>query len=425
MGLITEKTLEIPLILTVEPAYELIDTKLLSIVAKALKEPPLGKSWKVLGIKSILSACSVMGRIPYFPQMDRLANGNTALAVFYKTMGLLVFSSDYMWSSIRIVNETLFKKHADETSTSFKWTSIYKIGIPVILGISAQVPLVALAYKYNVQNPSMVALSVMDAIMPIYSVYVLMSLWYKKNASEISTKYLAKIESLETDIITKHSEKLHFLLSEDLSTLEKTKRLELCLDDTELFPEIKSSYCSKATNLTAYISGFFLTAFFLMWLGIFTYEGMEQFTDKTALSGLVTAFTVLINASLIGTLFIDTQKQLMNFLCHPKSRNPTFITESLRPHTATCLKIFSLIFVAFQAMAAIQISRDYLNNKTLVIANASVLSITYAGSAYYPFRQLTDWAFQEFLLKFGKPNEKQIISIFQKVETIKELTKAS
>lgn len=425
MNLPIEKTLEIPLIIKVQQDPEVKDLKLLSIVNNALKEPALGKASQVLGVKGFLSACSVIGRIPYFPQMDRLANGSIPLSVFYKTMGLFVFSSDYVWSSIRIVNEILVKKRAYESTSSSKWSLIYKIALPIILGTGAQIPLVALAYKYNVKDPSMVALSVMDAIMPIYSVYVLISLWYKKNASKTSSKYLAKVESLETDIITKHSEKLKFLLDNHLTNLEKTKRLELCLDAIELPPDVKESCSSKAANLTALISGLFLTAVFLTWLGIFTYEGMEQFTDKTALSAFVTAFTVLINASLIGTLFIDTQKQLMHFMCHPKKRDPTFITESLRPQTAIFLKIATLVFVAFQAMAAIQISRDYITDKPLVITNACVLSIAYAGSAYYPFRQLTDWTLQELLLKCGTPHEKELIPLFQKVETIKELVKAS
>lgn len=424
MGLTIEKTLELPLILEIKEEINPIDSKLLSIIEQALYKPPIGKSCVALGAKTLLAVCSIIGRVPYFPQMSRLANGNVPLSYFYKIMSLPVFSSDYIWSSIRMVNEIMIKNQSHSIDNSSKCHLIYKLAISILLGAIAQTPLIALAYKYNTQNPSMVALSATDTIMPIYSAYILISLWQKKDISEFAKKYLAKIEALETDIITKDSNELQFLIDKDLSSSEKTRKLEDLLTTMDIVEDAPIPNTWKPEILSAQISGLILTAFFLMWVGVFTYEGMEELINITALSGFSTALSILVNAGLMGTIFIETQKQLINSVFHRKDFKPSFITESLRPTTAIYLKIFSIVFVSFQAMAAIQISRDYCPSN-FVIPSAVLLSITYAISAYFPFRQLTDWSLQECLLKCGTAREKDSIALFQKVEVIKELIKAS
>jgi hypothetical protein len=427
-------TAQRPLLADLELFETSPDNELKKILRGAVEGPNWQKSWKSLGAKTVLSLCGVAGRVAYLPQMQRLANGNFPLSIFYQAMALPVYSTDYAWASTRMVNEIQARQSmssrevTDTTPSCAKKCSnavlqAMKVAVPIILGAMAQTPLMALALKYNPNNPAMVALTTMDAVMPIYSIYVLLSLWSQKCRGQIEnsrTIQLTNLEQLRQDLLLNKHDRLSELLDDSRSEGHKVDSLYRLLNERlEEAPAAEASTCKQASVFAAKGSGLLLTAFFLAWLGVFTYEGAAHFSDDPTIDSIVTIFAVAVNAALMGTLFMDTHSQMVESIDSRIQKKPsiTFISETVAPSLSTYVKLACVAFVLFQSMAAIQISRDYLPSE-YVIPNAVVLSLAFAIPAYFPVRQLTDWGLQELYLKRGTPAQKKIISLYQTLDRL-------
>ncbi len=415
------RSIEIPLLTDHQHVTGRTDSGITEIITRTLAFSPPERAPLTLSLKGLLSICGVAGRIPYFPQMQRLANGNNSLGVFYKTVSLPVYSTDYMWSSIRMVNEIQVRNSQRSTSNSSRAYALMALALPIILGMLAQLPLIALALKYNPDSPAMVALTAMDAVMPIYSVFVLMTLWSKKSTEKtdpVTEKCLSNLDLLKKDLLISKTDKLSLLLDDNSSLDAKTTKLIELLDTPIADDAVRAeSRCRQIASYCAKGSGVLLTLVFLAWLGAFTYEGSAHFYDDPVVDSIIAVFTVFINAALIGTLFIDTHAQIAKSAEERIARKftPTFISETVSPTTAPYIKGACVVFVLFQAMAAIQISRDYLPSE-YVIPNAIALSLAFIVPAYFPVRQLTDWAIQEILLRRGSPEQKKMIQLYQIIE---------
>ncbi|MCX6989872.1 MAG: hypothetical protein NTX49_02225 [Chlamydiae bacterium] len=433
MSLITA-TAQRPLLADLDFYEDYPDTELKKILMGAVNGPNWQKNWKSLGAKTALSLCGVAGRVAYLPQMQRLANGNLPLSIFFQAMSLPVYSTDYAWASTRMVNEIQARQLVSSQEVADTGASCskkcckaalqaMKVAVPIILGALAQTPLMALALKYNPDNPAMVALTTMDAVLPIYSIYVLLSLWSQKCQGRIESPrsiQLSKLEQLKQDLLLSKPDRLSELLDESSSENHKVDSLYRLLNEPlEEAPTAEASSCKQASILAAKGSGLLLTAFYLAWLGVFTYEGAAHFSNDRVIDSMVTIFAVAVNAALMGTLFMDTHLQIVESIDTRIQKKPsiTFISETVAPSSSTYVKLACVAFVLFQSMAAIQISRDYLPSE-YVIPNAVVLSLAFAIPAYFPVRQLTDWGLQELYLKRGTPEQKKIINLYQTLDRL-------
>jgi hypothetical protein len=205
----------------------------------------LRTSKMVKASKIISTTGAFLARVPLLPLSLNFKPEIKGLGLAIACLNMASFSSFLMWSSKDMIDHVFYSLKTSEHHQIKEHELCRKISVlvlSVISGLASQAPYFFLAWKYNPNNKYMIALSGLDVMPPIYSLYLLFNHTFSKYVCSVASGKILKVkqyflERLDlrlADIINgnHYENELDFELNGDLTTLDKISHffLELMHD---------------------------------------------------------------------------------------------------------------------------------------------------------------------------------------------------
>ena len=213
-----------------------------------------------------------------------------------------------------------------------------------------------------------------------------------------SDKMVADLEGLKTDPSTdevKVGRMFHLLIGDEL-------------------PKTDWSLCEMAKTGAALALAVSMTLVQLYFTAIPTADGLaSSISNKVALYAIA-AFTCLASIALLKVMLFDLSYKIVAFNLLNKKGREVYIGERLRPQTSRIMKAVSIALPAAVGWtASYSVAHSYLPGPVLGGVGAAFLGTSQSLLSYYVLRLFTEWGLEEWLIRFGREEEKRQMAAYR------------
>lgn len=403
----------------------------------SLKSMPTHKR-SAQAIKIILGAGALIGRIPFIPLSAQILKNGNGFSTIYAIANFVSYSSFFIWAALRMVNRTIISLDVVRRGEDRRFECIQRailIAFNLLNSAIAQTPLMYIAYKYNPEQPWVVALSVCDLFFPAYSMQML----YRKTVESCRSSIIeTKLSQVKKDLIeainyhqdcVKSQEVPRFTTNTsehalDIETLGFFINHICCLNHHEYRlakAREKKNYCDIMTQATGTALGLTLTACVLAWMGYIVYNMISSFSSNDAFIAIAIGYIVLWNAALLQDVLIQSSHDVLKALRHISTcKMPSSMTaDYLWPNVAYSVKLSCLALAMFGAIPAVKASYDILPSH-LQIPSSVLLALSLAFLSYRPMRELSHDMLCSVIKYYGDSEDKNQINYLKGLDLLKE-----